>query len=239
MLYAHPKKSHRIRTALLIAVLGLLCSGCLLFPMSDPEKSVMDKRLLGVWEDEKGDGICFLPFDSRAYLVVAVERGEGNRWFVKPASNDGPDTSLMKGFLTKEGKDLYLNLQILVPDFVYNQTYMNEQILSQLADSAGVIDGKEEPKKSARARRVSIAKRITKETGIVPLYMLSKVELKSGRLILRNLDVDGGNMEYWTLDGTRQVREFVLSNKGTFEKPQSHRFSVPNLKAEKEEKRDE
>ena len=204
--------------------------------MSDPEKSVMDKRLLGVWGNDKGKGICFVPFDSRAYLVVEVERDEEkkDKWRVKTGEGK-PEFGLMKGFLTRDGDDTYLNIQILSPDFVYNPDQMDEKLLGELADSTEMLKGDSDSKKKMRERRAKISRSIIKETGIVPMYMVLKVEIDGKVLTTRSFDGDDDDA-YWALDSADKVREYILKHSDKFKDPERYTFVMPELDDKKKKK---
>lgn len=140
---------------MVVVILGL--TACVEFPVGDPEKSKVDPRYTSIWLNEEGDSGTLLfirPYDSRTYFVS---------WFGYQNENRGikPEIRIeAKAWLTKIGGAVFITLERLScaeqaglekesEDFyiVMKTDLEDKSLLLQ------IVDGTEEPAKSAKSRK--------------------------------------------------------------------------------------
>lgn len=202
---------------LLFAVLAM---GCLLFPMSDPEKSVMDADLIGTWTSDE-EAFAFMPHDKRSYTMYTLKKTNG-KWVPDVGDDMG---NIYKVFITNVGGTRYLNLQFLSPKFAYNSTLMTDRDLDKIAETAAT-GGEKSDKLPAeiKKRRQATLKTQIKAQGIAPLFLVAKFSINKDELTLQMLKTPGEkDKEYNELKSIDEVREYIIK-KGKFEEAKVYTF---------------
>lgn len=214
-------KTDRLLTITLSLLLfAVLAMGCLLFPMSDPEKSVMDPDLIGTWVGEN-DAFAFMPHDKRSYTMYTLKKTNG-KW-VPDIGDDLGNT--YKVFITNVGETRYLNLQFLSPKFAYNSKLMTEGDLDKIAET-GATGGEKNDKlpPEIRKQRQATLKAQIKAHGIAPLFLVAKFSINKDKLTLQMLKTPGEkDKEYNELKSIDEVREYIIK-KGKFEEEKVYTF---------------
>jgi len=91
--------------------LALLVSGCLPFPLGDPDKSQIDPKLSGYWlrsSDDERELIVLYPFDQHAYVLQdASAKKQDDKW-----QPQGPP-QIYKAWLTNVKGERFITLELL------------------------------------------------------------------------------------------------------------------------------
>jgi len=187
--------------------------------MSDPEKSVMDKNLLGMWAHEK-EAIVFLPHDKRTYTLLAMTKTDDGKWAV---DSDDTGAQVYKAFITDVKNDRYLNIQFMPASLVYNPGQMNQKDLDALASAMSDI-GKEGSAAVGKQRK-AISKQHAKVTGIAPAFLIGKITLKGNQLRMKMFKTpDKDKQKYNALKSMDEVRAYVLKHPNSFEEEKVYTF---------------
>ena len=212
-------------SALKILPLVMLLVGCNFqhYPLSRPEDAKIDLRLAGVWRGELEEPdtpdeepqtmyLAFIPFNERSFLVW------GGKNIEKPYDLEGWEKHMSgRAFTTKIDGQLYLNMQLLSPAYVLNPT--REQT-DDVPDDGALAQ--------------------LKNTGILPLYGLAKIELDGDTL--RLIMFGGPELKFEDdsalarlceqdekFDSIEAKREFVLAHPERFSEVQTYHW-VPRPK---------
>lgn len=221
-------RTPRLRLSLALATLALLSAGCLLYPMADPETTVMDKRLLGRWVDAKGQkAYVFLPHDKRSYTVLITSRkpdpanrNKQGKWTV---------TDVAKGFVVETGGQTYLNLQPLGPGLVYNPDQHAPADLDTLAKMfAGDDKGEKSIDQAVRRKRIAAARKGLIDNGVHPFFIVAKLKLSGRQMSLQDFDMPDQKAKaefeaFLSLDSIEATRKYIVT-KAKWKKAATYTF---------------
>lgn len=204
------KTDRSLMTTLSLLLIAVLAMGCFLFPMSDPEKSVMDLNLLGTWADKDGtEALVFLPHDKRTYTMLTMKKKEGKKWSVDDGDM-GP--GVYKAFITEANGDRYMNIQFIPVALTYNPTQNAKGDLEKIAGIAADVQNNKEVPEEVSKQRLAIAKKAVRANGVAPVYLIAKISIKGNQLTWQmSTPKEEKDQAIFALKSMDEVRNYILT----------------------------